>query len=244
MEKLLVMDVGNVTIRDIATGKITATATASATSIATTVNEDVLRAGWGGGVVATISSEKNVELTFSDVFFSMDYLSMTEGSDIEETATGSVLVTFDAEVKTGLTVDIPVTTPVISEVIYINKAGVQSTLTVATNKVTLPTGGTSHAVGDTVTLHYRKTITGQKVSIDSQKFPKYVEVLFHTRAFNPETNAVVKDIYIQFDKVKPSGNSNFDLAVSTPVATEITMTAMNKSASSTEMGRYFTVPRT
>lgn len=239
------MDVAKITITDLETKKITATATATTSSINATLNEELLRAGWGGGVVATINSERNVELSFTDIFFSMDYLSMTAGSEVEEDAVGTVVDSFEGIVggtAPSLTVDMPAGVTV-TEAIFVDKDGSQSPVTVVTGKVEVPNLSDAK-LGDTVTIFYSKEVTGQKVSIDAQKFPKYVSVQYHTRAFDSEKNTVVKDIYIQFDKVKPSGNFNLDLAVSTAANTELTFTAMNKSSGDTEMGRYFAIDRT
>lgn len=244
MEKLLVMDVAKVTLTDLETGKITATATATTSGISASLNEELLRAGWGGGVVATINSEKNVELNFTDVFFSMDYLAMVQGTEVEEGATGTVIEQFEgivADNAGALEVQLPAGVTVTSATM-VDLDGAQEAVTVTGGKFPVPAGSTA-IVGDRIIVFYKKEITGQKVVIDAQKFPKYVAVQYHTRAFNPETNVVTKDIYIQFDKVKPQGNQDMTLEVSSASNTEMTFVAMNKDLYSTEMGRYFAVDR-
>lgn len=244
MERLLVMDVAKVTLKDIETGKITATATASTTGINASLNEELIRAGWGGGVVATINSEKNIEINFSDVFFSMDYLAMVQGTEVEEGATGTVIEQFEAKITDNAgALEITVPADVIAtSATLVDKDGSQDAVTIISGKITVPVGTIAKA-GDTVTLFYSKEIVGQKVSIDAQKFPKYMSAQFHTRAFDPETNVVTKDIYIKFDKVKPQGNLDMALEVSSAVNTELSFVAMNKSANNTEMGSYWAVDR-
>lgn len=244
MRNLLVMDVANVIMREIATGKIMATATTSTNSISASLDEEKLQAGWGGGTVATINSNKAVELSFNDVFFSMDYLAIQQGTSLEEGATGMVLQTFTGVVVDNagtLSVNVPVDVTATSAIME-DVDGTQDPVTITTGKITLPIGSEAVA-GDEVTFYYEKTIVGQKVSIDSKNFPKLVEVLFHTRAFDPETNEVVQDIYIQFDKCKPAGNSAMELGINTNASTDMSFTALNKSKNSTEMGRYWAIDR-
>lgn len=244
MEKLLVMDVAKVTLVDKATKKITATASVTTSSITATLSEEHLRAGWGGGIVATINSERNIELNFTDVFFSLDYLAITAGTEVEAGATGEVLDSFVAVVAdNGGSLEVAMPTGVtVPEAVFVDVDGDQEPVTVTGSAFPLPDGATA-VEGDEVTVYYKKTITGQKVTIDAQKFPKFMEIQYHTRAFDPETNVVTKDLYIQFDKVKPSGDFNLDLQVSSAASTELKFTAMNKDANSTEMGRYFAVDR-
>lgn len=244
MRNLLVMDVANVIMKEISSGKIMATATTSTNSITASLDENKLLAGWGGGTVATINSNKAVELSFNDVFFSMDYLAIQQGTSVEVGATGNVLQTFTGIVVTNaaaLEVVVPVGITATSA-IFEDLDGSQESLAITTGKITIPVGAVAIA-GDEVTFYYEKTVTGQKVSIDSQNFPKLVEVLFHTRAFDPETNEVVQDIYIQFDKCKPAGASTMELGINTSASTDMTFTALNKSKTSTEMGRYWAIDR-
>lgn len=243
-QNLLVMDVGNVYLEDLETGKIIGTTTASANAINSTLEQDFLRGGWGGGIHAAINSSKLVELSFSDIFYSMDYLSLQQGTEVEEGVTGHVLQHFTAEVKdqTGdLYVDVP-TGINITSAIFEDLDGSQETVTVTTSKADIPVGSVA-VVGDTVKIYYKKTITGRKVTFDSAKFPKHVKVTFHTRAFDPKTNVVTEDIYMEFDKCQVGGNSSIELGVNTPVPTEMTFTALNKD-NSTEIGRIWGVART
>ena len=244
MNELLVMDVANVYLRDLESGKLIGTTTTSANSINATLEQDVLRAGWGGGVVASISSSKLVEISFTDVFFSMDYLALQQGSEVEENATGKVLQHFGATVeKDGA--DLKVTVPAdvtATSAIFEDLDGSQNPVTITTNEITIPTGSEAKE-GDEVRFFYEKEITGKRVSIDSAKFPKYVEVTMHTRGFNPDTNTVSQDIYAKLDKCQVGGNSTLELGVNTPVSTEITFTAMNKNKNSTELGSFWSVDR-
>lgn len=244
MKNLLVMDVANVLMRDISTGKVMATATTSTNSITASLDETPILAGWGGGTVATINSNKSVALAFSDVFFSMDYLAVQQGTVLEEGATGRVLQYFTGTVvdTTGvLSVVVPADVTATSAIME-DVDGSQDPVTITTGKITIPALSEAKA-GDELTFYYEKTIVGQKVVIDSQNFPKLFEVVFHTRAFDPDTNEVVQDIYIQFDKCKPAGASALELGINTSATTEMAFTALNKSKTSTEMGRYWAVDR-
>lgn len=244
MKNLLVMDVANVIMREIATGKIMATATTSTNSITASLDETPILAGWGGGTVATINSNKAIALAFNDVFFSMDYLSVQQGTSVEEGATGKVLQTFTATVVDNVgSLEIAVPTEVTATTAIMEDTdGTQKPVTIATGIIELPVGAKA-LEGDEVVFYYEKSITGQKVSIDSQNFPKLVEILFHTRAFDPETNEVVKDIYIQFDKCKPAGASALELGINASASTDMSFTALNRTKTDTEMGRYWAIDR-
>lgn len=251
MKELLVMDVANVYITDIDTGKILATTTTSANNVTATLEQDVLRAGFGGGIVATINSSKTVELGFTDVFFSLEYLALQQGTDVEEGATGTVLSSFCAKVEEDTTdpgnpvykIAVPADVTATSGILQ-DSDGTQDPVTITGSEIilsTLPATG----VGGQVTVHYEREITGQKVVIDSAKFPKYVQVQMHTRAFDPDTNTIVEDIYMKFNKCQPMGNTTIELGVNTPVPTEMSFTALNSGTcfDSTEIGEVWSVER-
>lgn len=244
MENLLVMDVANVYLKDLETGKLFATATTSTNSVNTSLNEEPIKAGWGGGTVATINSEKTTELNFSDVFFSMDYVAMQQGTVVEEGKTTTVLQDFTATVVDnagGLEVVVP-TEVTATSAIMADLDGTQDPVTITGNKITIPVGSVAKA-GDEVQFFYEKEVTGQRVSVDSANFPKNYEILFHTRAFNPDTNVIAKDLYIRFFKCKAGGNSGMELGINQAAPSEMTFTALNKSKNSTEMGEYWAVER-
>ena len=81
---LVLADTCDVTLEDLVTGKIIMSAQAQLASISQTVDEQEIRGGIGGGLIATITSQKNIEATFRDALFSMDYVSMVSGVEYED----------------------------------------------------------------------------------------------------------------------------------------------------------------
>jgi len=241
--KLLISDTCDAVVKRKSDGHVFATAETQLTSISGSlgVNEKIF-GGIGNKPLSIMRGQKEMTSVLRNAFFDLELLSMTQGVAIDEDGTASVYEREDDLVvveNTGLEVTLT-GTPVGSTVYVINGAGETVSATVATKKVTIPVG---HAVaGEKVSVTYKKNVTGNIVAFDSEKFAEAYEIEYHTIAFNPATNQIVKDIYIQLDHAVPSSDFELSFEAGSAIAPEINFDALT-APNSKEIGRIIEVDR-
>lgn len=242
--KLLISDTADVVVKRKSDGHvfISAETQMSSLSLSLGINEKIY-GSIGNKVVGIIKGQKEITSTFRNAFYDKNLLSITQGVAVEEDGTAEVYKREDGLVVTDNTGTLEVTivgTPVGSTVYVRNAAGETESATVATQKVTVPTG---HAVeGETVSVTYKESVTADIVALDSEKFGEAFEIEFHTIAYDPVSNTVVKDIYIQLDHAVPAGEFEMSLENGTAIAPEVTFDCLTPP-NAKEMGRILEVAR-
>lgn len=242
--KLLVIDTADVVMKRKSDGHIFITAEAQLTSISQTlgINEKIY-GGIGNKPLAIMKGQKEVTSTLRNAFYDQEFLSLTQGVEIDEDGTANVYKTEKGLVvaENGGTLEVTITgTPVGTTVYVRNAKGEVESATVATKKVTIPTG---HAAKDEiVSVTYQAQVTGNIVELDAEKFAEAFTVEYHTIAYDPDTNKVVKDIYIQLDHAVPSDEFEMSLENGSPIAPEVNFECM-AAPNSTSIGRIIEVDR-
>ncbi|MEK4907335.1 hypothetical protein [Niallia sp. FSL M8-0099] len=242
--KLLISDSADIIIKRKSDGHLFMSAEGQLASISQSlgINEKIF-GGLGNKPLAIMRGQKEVTSTIRNAFYDMEILSMTQGVAINEEGTGTILKDekgLKVVDNTGV-LEVTITgTPAGTTAYVRNTAGETATATIATNKVTIPTG---HAVaGELVTVAYSSEVEGKVLTLDGEKFAEAYEVQYHTIGYDPSTNKVVKDIYIQLDHAVPSGDFELSFENGTAIAPEVTFDALTP-ANSTEIGRIYEVDR-
>lgn len=241
--KLLISDTADVVMKRKSDGHIFITAEAQLTSISQTlgINEKIF-GGIGNKPLAIMKGQKEVTSTLRNAFYDQEFLSLTQGVAIEEDGTATVYFT-----EKGLKVadnagalEVTIANTSVTTVYVRNTAGTTVSATAASGKVTIPTG---HAVEDEiVSVTYQKSVTGDIVELDGEKFAEAYTLEYHTIGYNPDTNAVVKDIYIQLDHVVPQDEFELSLENGTAIAPEVNFECLT-APNSTSIGRIVEVDR-
>ncbi|MGM7720492.1 hypothetical protein [Metabacillus sp. Hm71] len=241
--KLLVIDTADVVMKRKRDGHIFITAEAQLSSISGTlgINEKIY-GGIGNKALAVMKGQKEVTSTLRNAFYDTEFLALTQGVAVEEDGSATVYKT-----EKGLTVadnagalEITISDTSVTTVHVRNAKGAVESATAASGKVTVPTG---HAVaGELVSATYQKSVTGDIVELDSEKFAEAYTLEFHTLAYDPDTNAVIKDIYIQLDHVVPMDEFELSLENGTAVAPEVNFECL-AAPNSTQIGRIIEVDR-
>jgi hypothetical protein len=242
--KLLVMDTADVVMKRKSDGHVFITAEAQLTSISQTlgINEKIY-GGIGNKPLAIMKGQKEVTSSLRNAFYDQEFLSLTQGVAIEEDGTATVHKT-----EKGLAVtdnagvlEVTITGTPVGTVAYVRNAkGEVEEATIATNKVTIPEG---HAIGgELVSATYQASITGNIVELDTEKFAEAYVLEYHTIAYDPDTNAVVKDIYIQLDHVIPQDEFEMSLENGSAIAPEVNFECLN-APNTTSIGRIVEVAR-
>ena len=237
MSKLLIIDTADAVMRRKSDGHVFVTSEAQLASISQSLGiDDKIYGGIGNKPLAIMKGQKEITSTLRNAFYDQEILSMTQGVAIEngsatvyETEHGLKVVDNDGTLSVTIT-----GSPNGNTVLVTNKHGETLEATVATKTVTIPTG---HAEpGELVSVRYKKDITGDIVSLESDKFAEAYELEYHTIGYDPETNKVVKDIYIQLDHVVPGGDFELSFENGSAIAPEITFEAL-AAPNSTAIGR-------
>jgi hypothetical protein len=242
--KLLVMDTADVVMKRKSDGHVFITAEAQLTSISQSlgINEKIY-GGIGNKPLAIMKGQKEVTSTLRNAFYDLEFLSMTQGVAIDENGTATVYKTEKelTVVDNAGTLEVTITGTPVNNTVYVrNAAGEVEQATVTSGKITIPTGHADE--GEIVSVTYQEEVTGNIVELDAEKFAEAYTLEYHTIAYDPATNKVVKDIYIQLDHVVPTGEFELSLENGTAIAPEINFECL-AAPGTNKIGRVIEVDR-
>ena len=242
--KLLISDTADVVVKRKSDGHLFISAETQMTSLSQSlgINEKIF-GGIGNKPLAIMKGQKEITNTFRNAFYDKNLLAITQGVAVEA-GTGEVYKREDglAVVKNESVLEVTITGAPIGNTVYArNAAGETEEAAVATNKVAIPEGFAVE--GELVSVTYKEEVTGDIIALDSEKFGEAFEIEYHTIAYDPATNQVVKDIYIQLDHAVPSGEMELSLENGTAIAPEVTFDCLTPP-NAKEMGRILEVTRT
>lgn len=232
-KRYVIADTCDVTWTRLRDKKIVMTTESQLASISQAVSEERIYGGIGGGTVALISSQKEIDLAVRDALWTLDYLEMSQGVEIDPT--GEISITRMTEGAVTSDGEVTISNTTVTEGIIVDKDGSQDPVTFATGVAILPTP-TTFVEGEAVTVFYKENVTGEMVTFDSNKFSEKYAVTYRTIAFDPTTMEHKKDIFIQFDEVKPSGAFDMSFEINSAITPELNFTVM-KPQGKTALGR-------
>ncbi|PGZ96947.1 hypothetical protein COE51_16380 [Bacillus pseudomycoides] len=237
--KTIINDTADVVFRRKRDKFIIFTAEAQLASISQKVQEEKIKGGIGNKTIASLKSEKEIELAVRNAVFDRAWLEMAQG--VEFTSANNVLVYKKEEtVVTGGKITTKGT--IDGSLQVTEKTG---KVLVATKDDTKPKEITVTGAkdGDMLNVLYQTSVSNADVlEIRGDTFSEAYEVEYHTIEYNPETNKVAKDIYFQFDKVSPSDAFDMSFENGKPLAPEFKFTAMSPLGSEV-IGRVIEVDR-
>lgn len=243
--KTIINDTCDVIMTRISDSKIVFIGESQLASFSQKVKEDKIYGSIGNKVVAILSSEKTVDLKVRNAVFDSDYLEIVLGNSFKA-KTGLIFkkeenLTLDA---TKLFVTIAGTPKTGGIMKLIAPNGNSKTATFATTKLTAESAfaATDGLTGYTA-LYQVEAADANTLSIDSAVFSEKYKVEYHTIEYNVLTNAIVNDLYFQFDSVLPSGNFDLSFENGKPQTPELDLMALCPLGSS-EIGRIIEIPRT
>lgn len=235
-KRYVIADTCDVTWERIRDGKIVMTTESQLASISQAVSEERIFGGIGGGTVALISTQKEIDLAVRDSLWMLDYLEMTQGVEVNPEGKTTIIKQIEGVVEdNGGELEIKIDNNTVTEGILVDKDGTQEPLTLTTGVAALPQGS-GFVEGDTVKVFIKEEITGEMITFDSDKFSEKYRATYRTIAYDPSTMEHKKDIVIQFDEVKPSGNFDISFELNTPIAPEMNFTVLTPIGKK-EMGR-------
>lgn len=239
MGKTYIADTCDVTMTRLSDRKTIFTASASVASISSSIEEEQIKGGIGSKTQFILKSDKEVELSVTDVLFDKDYLELTQGMSFKE---DTIIVTNKEDsllVDSGkITIN---GTPADDKATIINQDGVMK-------EVAVEVGGSITVEpdfakdGENLTAIFKETVTGQVLSIDADKFPENYEIEYRTIEYSRITNEVVRDIYFLFYNASPTGELDLSFENGEPIAPEIGFTCL-AAPNTSNIGKIVQVDR-
>lgn len=234
--RYVIADTCDVTWERIRDGKVIMTTESQLASISQAVSEERIYGGIGGGTVALISNQKEIDLSVRDALWMLDYLEMTQGVEINPAGEATIFKEAEGTVADNAgTLEVTISNTKVTEGIVFDKDNSQNPVTFTTGVAVLPLPSAA-VEGDTVKVLYKEKITGEMVTFNSDKFSEKYRCTYRTIAFDPVTMSHAKDIVIQFDEVRPSGNFDMSFEMNSPIAPEMNFSVLTPTGKK-EMGR-------
>lgn len=242
--KLLISDSAEVTIKRKSDGHVFATAEAQLAGISQTLGiNETIYGGIGSKPLARVRGQKEITATVRNAFLDIELLSATQGVAVKKDGTATIYKRENQlkAVSDGGQLQVTIEgAPIDDKVHLVNPQGDVVEVIAEGQTVSVPSEFAKE--GDLLSAIYQEDVTGEIVEIRADKFSEAYTMEFHTIGYDPNTNQVVRDIYIQLDHVIPSADFELNFENGTPIAPEITFDCM--AAPNTEnIGRIITVPR-
>lgn len=243
MTKLLIIDTADAVMKRKSDDKVFVTSEAQLASISQSLGiDDKIYGGIGNKPLAIMKGQKEVSSTLRNSFYDKSFLSMTQGVSVESGKATVYKTEKGLKVaENGGALSVTITgNPIGGTVLVTDKMGETVPAAVATKSVTIPEGLAT--AGELITVRYQEEVTGDIVRLDGDKFAEAYYLEYHTIAYDPATNKVVKDIYIQLDHVVPGGDFELSFENGNAIAPEITFEAMVEPGTES-IGRVIEVDR-
>lgn len=231
---LYIMDVCDVTFTRKSDGHVVFTSEAQTSTISQTVDEEVIQGGIGSRPIYTIRSGKTVELTVRNATFDLEWLAMTQGVKINDNEEFIVKKKTEGTLAEGGTIDAPENVAEGGTIHVLNKDRKSIEVEPADGIITVDADFAGE--GDKIQIVYDALVTGETVEMRADSFAEKYEVQYNTVVYDAETEAHVKDLYVEFYEVSPSSAFDMSLENGTAFTPELTFTAAANEKS--EIGKF------
>jgi len=208
MDNIIVKDTMEVYLKDLSDAtKTYFFGITSKADWASKIKNELLKGGIGNFTQGILFSEREEEFNVTPLYFSDSIVGIQHG--VAPTS-GSTDVMTNENLKVGVggtgkvtLVGTPKTGTTTMEVF--DAQGKKYTGTYATGVTTIATPPVD---GTYVTVVYPQTVTANIIDLRADTIPKNYMIWAKTICYNPDTNAVVQDIYLNFLKAVPTGEIN------------------------------------
>ncbi|WP_280150045.1 hypothetical protein [Bacillus subtilis] len=235
-KKTVIHDVCDVVLKRKSDGKVIATAEAQTTSLSQSIQEDLLKGGIGNKTLYAINSDKAVSGTIKNAFFSLDWLAAQQGVKVEQ---GSVQVWENEVLVVGSDGSVSLSQTPVEAITFENSEGESLVVEELSTKATIPSNFAEPKAE--LRAYYKYDAEGEIVEIRSDKFSEAYEMEYHTLEYDPDTDKIHYDLYIQLDKIKPSGEAELNFEAGNAMTPEMKFTALSNNNNA--VGRYVRVKR-
>lgn len=218
---LYVQDTADVLLTRKSDGYQVFSATTQSIGIDQSVDEEEIKGGIGNSTQFTIKSNKSLEITVQDALFDFNWLAVTQGVKVNEKGQATVKQTEIVSVEEAGALNIK--DKAVTDAVVIGNDGANHKATFASGAATVET--LTKEVGKNVTVSYEKEVTGNTISIRADRFAEKYQAQLRTVAYDKDTEAIVKDVFIIFENVTPSSEFSMSLEAGSAMAPEIKLRA-------------------
>jgi hypothetical protein len=229
-DKLQIVDTNDVLLIDLTTGVTMFSGFTTSASLDQKVTAIPISGGIGDQLKANLSSKKTITSKISISQFELDFLCSMSGVALDTISTGSYYLAQSVPVATLAATVIAATRILAVQTLdgtFLNIVDVAPTdateVEVSGTTLTFFAGFTDTAI---LVSYEAPAATGKDnytVSFNASAFPKNAEMIYHTRAFDTDTENVVADVYTHFYKVAidPTFSFTFTASKQTPTAVSV-----------------------
>lgn len=241
----LIADIFEVVLID-SNGDAIGTTSLEQANIDVSVNENDVRAGRGNELRAILHSDRDINISLTDVEFRYDWLAKQLGQDIKTGAGVGYAMPkwYKVDATSGITL---VQAPVSSDeglVIYTEDGQKLSGFTVTGSDVDLSGATPTVAEGDNIevrTYKYDTDSATETIEIDNSVFAKGVQAVLETLEIN-EDEVPTHKIQYQFSNCLPSGNFTIETSSEKTANTQGFTLRVVKPKTDTKVGKVLRIP--
>ncbi|MGZ9868115.1 hypothetical protein ACU3L3_06810 [Priestia endophytica] len=209
------------------------------------VAENDVRAGKGNQLLGVLHSDRDINISLTDVHFRFDWIAKQLGQDIK-TGEGKAYATpkFYTVDASGATPKITLDkAPIAGTVAVYDADGEKLTPVTVTEKVVELPVGTAEKV-EVRTYQYVTPATTETIQIDNSVFAKGVKAILDTIEIDEATEEATHQIQYEFYNALPSGNFTINTASERQAQTNETTLRVVKPKDSTVVGELKRIPLT
>lgn len=218
---LYIQDTADVLLTRKSDGHQVFSATTQSIGIDQSVDEEAIKGGIGNSTQFTIKSNKELEITVQDALFDFNWLAATQGVKVDEQGKAKVKETEIVEV--GEAGALTIADKEVTEAVVIGNDGKNHEAEFTSGSATV--GSLSTEKGKNVTVSYEKDVTGSTIAIRADRFAEKYQAQLRTVAYDKDTEAIAKDVYIIFENVTPSSEFSMSLEAGSAMSPEIKLRA-------------------
>lgn len=200
------------------------------------LSNTILRGGIGNLPKYILQTANEATYQVDPLFWGDSLIGILNGTS-SASGTATVKVTEKLQVASGsVTV---VGTPSGTTADVFDPLGKHYVGTIATKVVTITS---PPADGTWVTVTYDSSVTGNITNLSADKFPVAHKIFAHTVAYDPSSQAIISDIYLNFYQATPDGSINAALEAGKESVLPI-LFQLTTPVNSNDFGQYIVVPR-
>lgn len=237
MDNLIMKDTFEVFLQDIQTpANVFFLGINSKTDWVKKLSSTILAGGVGNLPKAILQTSNEQTFSVEPLFWNDSLIGILSGTT-SASGTATVKISEKLQVTSGaVTV---VGTPSGTTATVFDSVNKQYAGTIAAKVVTITSPPTD---GSWVTVVYDSSVTGNITNLSADKFPKAYKVFAHSIAYNPQTQAVAQDVYLNFYQAVPDGAMNSSFASGKEAVQPINF-MLTVPVNSNDFGQFITVSR-
>lgn len=200
------------------------------------LNNTILRGGIGNLPKYVLQDSNEMEFSVDPLFWADNLIGVLSGTTTAS-GTATVKINEKLQVTSGAVTVVGTPSGTTADVFDANNKKYTGTIAAKVVTITSPP-----ADGTWVTVVYDSSVTGDITTLSADKFPKAFKLFAHTIAYNPATQTITNDIYLNFTQATPDGSMNATLQAGKEASLPIKF-LLTTPINSNDFGQFINVAR-